>query len=290
MVTQVEQITQSQNQHAAKERSAEQIREHYEIEKQLAQRLFNSTPEARKSLYTAVYDELFQRVPHHPQLNTKASPQYQAKRTERELRKLITFLDGDSCYMEIGPGDCALALAVAERVRQVYALDVSAEITKDLDLPPNFELILSDGSAVPVPAGSVDMAYSNQLMEHLHPDDAFMQLKNIYNALAQGGSYLCITPNRLNGPHDVSRHFDTVATGFHLREYTVSELSDLFKRVGFSKVQVYLCIKGKSLFVPLLPVRLAERLLDALPYALRRTIASIYPLSLFLGISLVGVK
>jgi predicted SAM-dependent methyltransferase len=38
-----------------------------------------------------------------------------------------------------------------------------------------------------VRAESVDLAYSNQLMEHLHPDDASEQLANVYRALKPGG-------------------------------------------------------------------------------------------------------
>ena len=84
----------------------------------------------------------------------------------------------------------------------------------------------------------------DQLMEHLHPDDALDQLQNIFTALTSAGVYLCITPNRLNGPHDISMYFDEVATGFHLHEYTITELSDLFKKVGFSKVRVYIWKRG----------------------------------------------
>jgi predicted SAM-dependent methyltransferase len=51
-------------------------------------------------------------------------------------------------------------------------------------------------------------------MEHLHPDDAFEQLKQIYTALTPGGLYICTTPNRLTGPHDVSKYFDETAAGF----------------------------------------------------------------------------
>ena len=65
------------------------------------------------------------------------------------------------------------------------------------DTTTNFELIISDGISIPVPAGSIDFAYSNQLMEHLHPDDAESQLENVFTALRPGGAYLCITPNRL---------------------------------------------------------------------------------------------
>ena len=83
-------------------------------------------------------------------------------------------------------------------------------------------VVLSDGVSVEVPAASVTLAYSNQLMEHLHPDDALVQLRNIVRALAPGGLYVR-HPNRLTGPHDISMYFDRVATGFHLKEYTATE-------------------------------------------------------------------
>ena len=75
-------------------------------------------------------------------------------------------------------------------------------------------------------------------MEHLHPEDAFEQLRNIIRALAPGGRYVCITPNRLNGPHDVSSHLDREATGFHIKVYTVTELARLFRAAGFAKARV----------------------------------------------------
>ena len=44
------------------------------------------------------------------------------------------------------------------------------------------------------------------------------------------GVYICITPNRVSGPHDVSRGFDEVATGFHMHEYTGREIRPLVAR------------------------------------------------------------
>ena len=38
--------------------------------------------------------------------------------------------------------------------------------------------------------GSVDVAYSDQLMEHLHPDDALVQLTNVVRAQAGRSIYL----------------------------------------------------------------------------------------------------
>ncbi len=42
------------------------LRQHYEVEKELADRLRHATREERRILYGTVYDELYQRVPHHP--------------------------------------------------------------------------------------------------------------------------------------------------------------------------------------------------------------------------------
>lgn len=272
------------------QRTFEQIKEHYEIEKQLAEKLRNSSRQERDGLYASLYDELFRRVPHHPQLMRTSFLQDSIKRISSEVRDLRPFLSRDSTFLEIGPGDCALSLEVARLVKKVYAVDVSEEITKGLLLPKNFELILSDGRGFPVSANTVDVAYSNQLMEHLHPDDALEQLQNIYEALAPGGIYICITPNRLSGPHDVSKYFDKVATGFHLREYTVAELYHLFRLVGFSRIRAYIRIKKAHMFLPTFPVRFVEKILSMAPYPLRKSIASSLPLALLLGIKLIGIK
>jgi SAM-dependent methyltransferase len=166
---------------------------------------------------------------------------------------------------------------------------VSHEITKDVELPANVELIISDGSSIPVPNNSIDLAYSDQLMEHLHPDDAIEQLQNIYRSLAPGGRYICITPNRLSGPHDVSRYFDDVATGFHLKEYTLSELSGIFRSVGFRRLQV---LVGARQFQVRLPTMFAIAIEFLLKKAgrLGREAAGGLPLRLILGVKLVGIK
>jgi SAM-dependent methyltransferase len=272
------------------QRTPEQIKEHYEIEKQLSQRLCSSTRRERQTLYTSLYDELFRRVPHHPQVVMKSFPQEASEKVAYELRNLEPFLKRNSTFLEIGSGAAALSLKAARLVRQVYAIDVSKEITRGLTFPPNFKFILSNGTSIPVPANSVDVAYSNQLMEHLHPEDALEQLQNIYKALSRGGIYICVTPNRFRGPHDISRYFDTVATGFHLKEYTITELDCLFKEVGFSKTKIYIRVRNMHIFLPVFLTRLCEKLLERLPGSLRRTIASSRPMALLLGIKLIGIK
>lgn len=271
-------------------RTADQIRQHYLVERELSDRLRTASKEVRRLLYTEVYDELFKRVPDHPQLTLKHDVLTRQDDLNHRLALLGKHLRRDLTYLEIGPGDCSLAIEVARLVQKVYAVDVSHEITKEIQLPDNVELIISDGSSIPVPNNSIDVAYSDQLMEHLHPEDAIDQLRNVYHALAPGGRYICITPNRLSGPHDVSQHFDNVATGFHLKEYSATELARIFKEVGFRRVEVIVGARGFHLSTPLAFIRAVEFLLMRAPRRLGRTLARGLPLRSILGVKLVGIK
>jgi len=271
-------------------RSPERIREHYLIEKELAAQLRDATKQERQRLYTLVYDELFRRVPDHPQLTLKTDEQTRRRLVAERVRLLSRYLRSNSTYLEIGPGDCALAIAVAQQVRKVFAVDVSKEIAAGVALPKNVELLISDGCNIPVPDGLVDVAYSDQLMEHLHPGDAREQLANIYRALAPGGVYVCLTPNRLSGPHDVSRYFDEVATGFHLQEYTARDLTAMFMSVGFRKLTALVGARGSHVAVPVAFLKGIEVLLTTLPHRFGKTLARGLPLRLILGVKLVASK
>jgi SAM-dependent methyltransferase len=271
-------------------RTIEQLREHYEIERELATRLRNAPRQERRYLYSSLYDELYKLVPLHPQITQKSFPQGTNPVVSIQMKFIKPFLGKDIKFLEVGPGDCALSFEAARFVNQVYAVDVSEEITKSLAQPQNFHLILSDGTSIPLPPTSINVAYSFQLMEHLHPEDAFEQLDNIFRTLVPGGVYICITPNRLSGPWDISRYFDEVATGFHLKEYTTFELSSLFKKVGFSQVKIYVGARGKYINLPAFPILICETILNSLPYTIRKPIARFLPIRLLLGISLVGIK
>jgi SAM-dependent methyltransferase len=265
-------------------RSPERLRAHYEIERELADRLRAGTFEERSTLYTAVYEELFERVPDHPQLTWVADEATRRGMVDKQLSLLAPFLGPRISFLEIGAGDCALSAAIAARTSgEVHAIDVSETIMSAADLPANVHRHVTDGREMPVAAGSIDVAYSNQLLEHLHPDDALVQTRNILKTLRPGGAYVCITPNRLSGPHDISMYFDEDPTGFHLREYTTGDLRELFREAGFTRTRAILPLPGRVVVVPALPLILLERLLDALPRGLGRRIARRTPLGRLLG-------
>jgi len=274
-------------------RTIEQIREHYEVEKELAERLRNARRGERRRLYSKLYDELYERIPHHPQLMRKDNRESRKRAVAAQVKILSRFLTPETTFLELGPGDCMLSFEVAKRVQKVYAIDVSDEITKSFEQSPNFELILSDGSSIDVPSGSVDVAYSNQLMEHLHPEDAVDQVRGVYNALIPGGIYICITPHRFSGPHDISRYFDDVATGFHLKEYTHRELYDLLKKVGFKKIEIFCVVRDLFIKLPIYPSLFLELLLEPLSISVRRFLSKVFFSNLRgeeLGIRIIATK
>jgi SAM-dependent methyltransferase len=268
----------------------DQLVAHFEIERKLADKLKTSTREARRTLYKEVYDELFRRVPHHPQLTERESWQARTSRAARQVRFLLSITATEPVFLEVGPGDCLTSLEMAKHADQVYAVDVSREITSNIDPPKNFHLLLSDGCSIDVPPKSVDLVFSNQLMEHLHPEDALVQLRNIHRALKPNGRYLCITPNRLSGPHDVSQHFADVACGLHLREYALTELLQLFNDAGFSKFHTYIGKDGRYIRVPIGLCRTLESIISPLPPRVRKRIGKFAPFRLLLGIRLLALK
>ncbi|XOV86609.1 MAG: class I SAM-dependent methyltransferase [Pseudomonadota bacterium] len=277
---------------AADARDDAAIGRHYMVEKALARRLLDSSREERvgTGLYTAVYDEMFERVPDHPLFTRKTSETRSRNVIDWQYRLLARFLKPDMRFVEIGPGDCRLAWRVAESVREVAAVDVTRSLVDEAKMPHNFELVISDGASIPLPDASVDLVYSNQLMEHLHPDDAEEQLGEVFRILKPGGRYVFMTVNRLNGPWDISAFFDDEATGFHLKEYAIRDLLHLLRSKSFASTQALVGARGRYLQVPTWLVRMVEAPFSILPYALRFTIGRRMPLKLLLEPRLVARK
>lgn len=269
-------------------RSAERIRHHYDVEIELADRLRTAPREARSTLYGEVYDELYQRVPDHPQLLEAQDPSIRARRVAAKRELVGRFLGPNTRFMEIGSGDGAFIAAVADEVATATAVDVSEEVVAAGADAANVTTVLSDGVSIPVDPGSIDVVFSDQLMEHLHPDDARDQLTNIATAVAPGGWYVCCTPHRLSGPHDVSRFYSDQAEGFHLHEYDYAELIELMRSAGFTRFRVFAGGRGKYVEVPLQVGLFVERIVDRLPAKLRRRVGRFLPIRAALGISVAA--
>lgn len=139
-------------------RTPERLIAHYELERQLADRLRKSSREERAHLYTDLYSELFAKLPDHPQNTRKAEPK--GARITNKVRFLRPFLKPDSVFLEIGCGDAALAMAVSANASEVIGLDVTDTLIDLTSAPRNFRFLKTGGVDIDLPEESVDVAYS----------------------------------------------------------------------------------------------------------------------------------
>ena len=70
------------------QRTPAQLRNHFEVERELAVRVLNSNREERKILLPTLYEELFARVPDHPRLTRQITPEMRSAAIEARLRIL----------------------------------------------------------------------------------------------------------------------------------------------------------------------------------------------------------
>jgi SAM-dependent methyltransferase len=274
----------------AESRTPDRLRAHYLVERGIADRIRQARgAEERQAIFATMYEELFAQVPDHPRLAAKGASTVSRERDlDWSMAQLQPYLFPGCTFLEVGAGDCALAARVAAAARQVYAVDISNQVQGDL--PRNVQLVITDGRAIDVPPASVDVAFSDQLMEHLHPDDAAEQLRNIHRALKPGGVYMCVTPNRMYGPSDISAFFDDEARGFHLKEYTLGEMRGLLACAGFPDTHVYVGARGAFVRCPSAVVLAMEGLLGALPPRARRRLADMKFCRALLGLRVAGIK
>lgn len=217
------------------------VRTQFEVERELRARLLAAPAEGRAEVFLTVYDELFERCPWHPALSERdgsrtAQPM---RRLARTLQPFLPFHRG-ARVLEIGCGMGELLSALADIGYDCTGLDVSRTRIESLRSlgTPRLRFQRAEGSRLPFEDNSFDAVISIQLFEHLHPEDAAMHLRETHRVLKPGGRYLLETPNRWVGPGDVSRFFATRPLGFHLREYSISELCSLMTASGYSRVSV----------------------------------------------------
>ncbi len=265
-------------------RPPERLIAHYELERRLADRLRAASREERSRLYSEVYSELFNSLPDHPQ---KAAVGSRPHRIAKQVRFLRPLMGRGDVYLEIGCGDALLPFALSGIAREVLGLDVTDTLVDFAAVPANFRFLKTDGVEIPLADNSVDLAHSDQLMEHLHVEDAEAQLREIHRVLRPGGHYVCTTPNGVTGPHDISMFFDEVATGMHMREYDYRSLRALMLQAGFYPIKFPVVVAGYWLATP--PYWLlhgSERALQRLPARLRRNQLA----TVLMGITAVATK
>ena len=268
-------------------RTFEQIENHYQVETAIATRLkkAKSTYE-RKMIYRTMYSELFERVPDHPRLQPSKSEADAEISNRSKLRLVRKFLTKSSTFVEFGPGDCKFVTYVSDRVNFAYGVDISDQRSERDNGLNNFELIIYDGYDLNMNDDSADVVFSDQLIEHFHPDDTYFHFRLVRRILKPGGVYIFRMPHRFTGPHDISGYFLDHPEGFHLREWTYIEIAELLKSVEYSNWWGCWCPRAICLRLPFVYFRISERVLRICP----RRIREILSRAMLPNLTMVAVK
>jgi SAM-dependent methyltransferase len=252
-------------------RSLERLRHHYDVERELADRLRAASTRADRSrLLATMYAELFARVPDHPRLTIQQNPESEQRQVKRLLDLMRQYLNPSCEYVEFGGGAGTLAFAVCPFVHRVRLVEIADQIPATAIRPANFELVLYDGYELDMATGSVDVVFSEQFVEHLHPADALDHFKLVHRLLRPGGRYILRTPERWTGPHDISRWFSDTPRGFHLREWSYRDLADLGRDLGFRHRTALWNAGGLCYKLPLRAALTMEAMVAAMPRSLRQ--------------------
>lgn len=267
-------------------RTPERIRHHYEVERELGAKLRASNPEERTELFKTLYTELFERVPDHPRLVRRVTPEDSRRKVEGQLSLLRPFLTPESTLLEIAPGDCRLAHAASRLCGEVIGVDISDQQGTGAETPDNFSLKVYDGYQVDLPDAVADVAFSYQFLEHLHPDDVEPHLRLVHRLLKPGGRYVLDTPHRFSGPHDVSRFFGDDLVCFHFQEWTFRSMEMQLESAGFRNVRVFRGGAYQSSKLVAEINKVAESIVGMLPSGLRKAISRRF----YSSVTLVGER
>lgn len=214
-------------------------RRHFEVERELAERLRRSTRAERPRLVPELYGELYRRVPDHPRIQRMKDTAAAERSLDNQWRLLHSFLKDTVRMVEFGAGDGGLSRRVAERLpsAEVTALEVCEQAERAG--PPNLRWVAHDGFEVPLESSVYDLAFSYQVLEHIHPDDVEEHFRQAARVLKPGGSYVLSVPHEASGPHDVSRFFGDALQTFHLKEWSYSEVERRMRAAGFAKIRPF---------------------------------------------------
>ena len=247
---------------------------HYRVEKELAARLKNSVREDRPEIYRTMYSELLEKVPEHSRLSESVTDEQMEIGLVRQIRLVEKYLSNSTRLLEFAPGTCRFSYKVASIVANVMAVDISDQRIDQKNDPDNFKHIIYDGYNLVLDDAMVDLVFSNQFIEHIHPDDMLLHLSLANRVLKTGGHYIFSTPHLFMGPWDVSSGFSEVAECFHLKEWTCGELDRVLHEAGFSKTTILIWVKGRPIVVPSKKLYLfLETIFSKFNYRLRKKLS-----------------
>jgi SAM-dependent methyltransferase len=277
---------------------------HWTLERRLTNELLASTAERRWEVFERCYTTLYAELEWLNEFSGAARGESADEGADDWIRLIGP---PPRRVYEIGSGKGRLVDALARRGYECTATEITRERGKKWTTEQtSVRWRVSDGvhlNRFERPE-SYDAVISDQVVEHLHPDDLAAHLRGVHAILRPCGRYALATPHAYEGPFDVSRVFgmDRPA-GMHLKEYTHGELQTALRDAGFTRIEAAFRlpravrarfgnrprpVPSRAYFAYLCAV---ERLIAPLPRHARRSTARAMRLACWTpGITLVAIK
>lgn len=212
------------------------VLEHWKLERELTRRLLASPPGGRAAAFREAYETLYGSL---PWLNVGDD----APRAWEEILvgDLLGLLGPPPLrVLELGAGRGRVATRLAAAGHNVMASDLAAErrpVRTAADRRPEWVVLDAVRPDLVGLQGACDAVVSNQMIEHLHPEDVSVHFTAVLRLLRPGGRYVFTTPHADLGPADLSRVYGAnQPMGMHLREYKVKELRRTALEAGFARL------------------------------------------------------
>lgn len=215
------------------ELSLDQLRQHLIVELEVTQELLNSAPEERRATFEQGYERIYRELWWFNVADDVADPD------QVDITGWIAMIGPPCRVYEVGSGQGTLARALARAGYEVVATDISSERGGQREPEERLTWGETDGVHLDEFAdrGGFDAVISDQMVEHLHPDDFLPHLSSARLLLKPGGRYAFRTPHGPSGPYDASLPFGFPAPlGTHLREYSFGSRVALLRAAGYTRV------------------------------------------------------
>lgn len=215
------------------------VMKHWNLEKKLTKELLASSVSNRNAVFINAYNTLYTELPWLLKSGSDVREELSLAIYSQRWLSLLGEVSGKLVY-EIGSGNGNLIRLLASLDAQCIGTEIT-EGRPNNKKSPNLSWHVTDGVNLSMyePEEHFDLVISDQVIEHLHPDDTQTHFDQAYRILKPSGKYVFYTPHYYIGPGDVSRIFNCAeAEGMHLKEYKYKEIFRYLKKAGFKKISI----------------------------------------------------
>lgn len=214
---------------------------HFEIEKNYAQRIMNAPAGStkRQKLFLEGYDKVINEI-----INKYNPGGGGTKNTDMVMKIIKKMLPAGKKVLDIGCGQGNLVFELIQNYYLASGLDVSQKLIdsarKKLRKINADNLVECAEIANYSSRKKFDLIVMDNVIEHIAPDEINAVLEKCNKLLNKNGQILILTPHKFSGPHDISRYFLKLgdkAQGFHLREFSFTDLKKELLIAGFEKTK-----------------------------------------------------